>query len=262
MPYLEFPNISLLKRFTSLSSSIIRQKFIKNEGEQGKNYVSRNNLIKQSIYVLQTKELGNRETPLSWETEGLLWPRGCSLSKASLALNTMANPWPDFLELCHCPDILETDATCFSHTGSFWGTSDMQNSIRLGPLVKAHEFLHWQWFIINDHDCPQYHLYSSTFILFPFFGMSFWLPKWLFLTPPVNTESQRHSALLIRSHTESREFNHSTHHFPFLSFSFFFFLIIFLFNDLLSKATKEWKYFLLEEYLFWLLVSSELQTAF
>ena len=80
MPYLEFPNISLLKRFTSLSSSIIAQKFIKNEGEQGKNYVSRNNLIKQSIYVLQTKELGNRETPLSWETEGLLWPRGCWLS--------------------------------------------------------------------------------------------------------------------------------------------------------------------------------------
>lgn len=137
MPYLEFPNISLLKWFTSLSSSIIGQKSIKNEGEQGKNCVSRNNLIKQSIYVLQTKELGNRETPLSWETQGLLWPRGCSLSKASLALNTVANPWPDFLELCHCPDILEIDATCFRLTGSFWGTSDVQNSIRLGPLVKA-----------------------------------------------------------------------------------------------------------------------------
>lgn len=146
----------------------------------------------------------------------------CTPKRLWWVLNWMANPWPAFLEFCHCPDSLEIDATCFSHAGSFWGRSDRQYSIRQGPLKNAQGFsalevIHHKWLPLSLRIMfilvPLYWLYtsfSSVEFLFGFQNDSS-LTQW---SPKV-----KDNGILIRSHVENREWNHSTHHFPFQGFA-------------------------------------------
>lgn len=138
--------------------------------------------------------------------------------------------------------------SCRQLLGHQWYAKEHQiRSSSECPRISALEVIH--------HDCPcpcvsclfLYHYtdFVPVFLLWNFFLASQMTP----LTLPMNSKSKKkHDFFNKEPHGKAE--------------NLIIVLITLLFNDLLYKATKEWKYFLLEENLFWLLVSSELQTAF
>lgn len=162
-----------------------------------------------------------RDIRLILRNMSALWPRGCLSCKGSV----VGIEQKAFLEFCHCPDILEIHAPCFSHAGSFWGISDTQTASDKALWWMPKDFLHWKWFIISN--CP-WPCISIIVPLEPLYWLhiSFSSVEFLFGFPNDSSLAQsqwspkvKDGDILIRSHMENKECNHSTHHFHFQRFA-------------------------------------------